>query len=329
MALAADKTNAIERVGKDTPYDVAGTTEIFNKGLVCRNATGYLEPAALDADFRVVGISQDYVDNSTGGDADLACVVRKGISTWLDNSATGDSGAVAITDIGEACYVFDDEAVRTYAAAGVNVRAGIVDKIDATLGVLVHIDGLDGSTVSAPADFTVGDDLTVTDDATIGGDLGVTGAATLAAACTVGTTLGVTGAATLAAAATVGTTLGVTGAATLASTLDVAGVATFTDAASVATTLDVTGNLTCADLDPTGDINMDAAAEINVAPDGVLVVPYAAVASGGAPTQGECAAAFGAAANGKVGVFADSGGVLYFCCADAALTWHYAAMTAA
>ncbi|MFA6574054.1 MAG: hypothetical protein WCS84_01440, partial [Nocardioides sp.] len=54
----------------------------------------------------------------------------------------------------------------------------------------------------------------------------------------------------------------------------------------------------------------------------VCKIPHAASATGGAPTQAEMAAAFGAAADGAIGIYDDTTpGVLYVCVATAARTW--------
>ncbi len=251
----AERTLALESGRLVEPLVYQSTSIEFGK-MVSINAAGYAIEAALTAGTNCLGVCRENADNSSGASGDISVQVETEQAAWMSNSTVN---AVDLADIGKSCYVEDDETVRDYVSAGVNVRAGRVLAVNATDGVLVFFD-------------TSAGDVYAAGDLEVGGKLDVVGATTLAS-------------------------------------------------------VDVTGNATCADLDPTGDISMDAGKAISVAADGVLVVPYEPIASGGAPTQAEMVAGFGAAADGKLGIFADTGGVLYLCAADAALTWHYVAMT--
>jgi len=308
MALAADRqTGTLD--GGVFPCDVAAATEIFNGSIVCRNATGYAEPAALDADFRVSGIAQEYVDNSVGADAAEHVIVRKNCSAWFAASATGDSGAPAITDIDTAVYVFDDETVRTYVAGGVNIRCGIIEEIDAALGVRVHFDGIDGATASAPADFVVGDDLTVGDDAAIGGELAVTGVA------------GFTGLADFDAGISIAAAQAITG----DGALDVV-------ATGAALTLDGTSVICTPTLACTADVTVGTTLDVTglTTTDGIDVTDYVIQGSTdfvttGVPSQADMINAFGAAAASvdEMWILHDSPAGVYYQCYSDGVSWYY------
>lgn len=126
---------------------------------------------------------------------------------------------------------------------------------------------------------------------------------------------------TLATAATVKTT---TGDLTVKSTDDDVVIVLGDAAGAKKLSIQDSGPVEVASVDSNGGVTCTA---LNV--DGtVCLIPHAATATGGPPTQVEIAAAFGAAADGAVGVYDDTTpGVLYLCAATAARTWHYVAMT--
>jgi len=103
--------------------------------------------------------------------------------------------------------------------------------------------------------------------------------------------------------------------------LDVAGATTCVGLAA-------SGNITCVDVDPTGDISLDAGKALNMAPTGIMIGPYDETTTGGAPSQAEMVAAFGAATDGGLGVmFDDTPGVAYFCYAEETTGWYYCTAT--
>lgn len=91
--------------GIEVGHQVAASTKIYAGSLVCLNASGYAVPGADTASFNYVGVAQEHVDNSTGANGDLTVTVRrKGIHRFA-------AAGMAITDIGTAVYVSDDQTV--------------------------------------------------------------------------------------------------------------------------------------------------------------------------------------------------------------------------
>ena len=193
MALSADKPleNTFDAPRYD--YPVLAATTIYAGGMVAIDATGYAIPAELTAGIKIVGVAREYVDNSAGADAAKNVRVHAGMAVWYDNDTTN---AVDQADLGDVCYVFDDETVRDYVGGGVNVIAGTVMDLDATKGVLVWIDL--PSTTSG----------TIVGNLSVGGALAVTGASTFTGAAdfddgiTKATATAITGDAELALAVT-------------------------------------------------------------------------------------------------------------------------------
>ena len=133
MALTQDRETQ-NREGVNLVFDVAAATKIFGGGLTTINASGQAAPAADAAGVKVVGISDEYVDNSSGAAGDLTVNVRRGRAFKLKNSATN---AVTVAHLFTDVYVEDDETVAS--AGGTNsIVAGKCIGIDSD-GVWVEI----------------------------------------------------------------------------------------------------------------------------------------------------------------------------------------------
>jgi hypothetical protein len=134
MAAATAQINTPERQGKVTAYPVAAATIIFAGTLVALDTNGNAVPASDAVGLRVVGLSQDTVDNSAGLAGALTVATKNGVFQ-LNNSA-GD--ALDANDKGKICYVEDDNTVCE-AGATHKVKAGRVLDVG-TDGVWVDTD---------------------------------------------------------------------------------------------------------------------------------------------------------------------------------------------
>lgn len=94
---------------------VAASTLIEAGKMVGENSSGYLVEGADTAAIKIVGVSDERVDNSTGADGAARCRVYKGQLFKFDNSATN---AVDVADAGNLVFVEDDETVAD--AVGTN-----------------------------------------------------------------------------------------------------------------------------------------------------------------------------------------------------------------
>jgi hypothetical protein len=133
-ALAADKRLEITagppnrfRVG-----EVAANAIIWKGAALCRNATGYLVPAANTAGYKFVGWAQEAVDATGESDGALEVKYLTGVSAKMVNDATYP---IVQGDIGLPIYIQDDQTVRRTPGAG--VRVGIAESIESDGGIMV------------------------------------------------------------------------------------------------------------------------------------------------------------------------------------------------
>lgn len=134
MALSADR-QVKRREGTNFSDPVAASTQIYLGALVVLNAAGNAVPGSTATGLKVRGIATEQVDNSTGAAGDKLVPTRTGIFLFK-NSASAD--LIARADIGNDCYIVDDETVAKTSATSTRSIAGKIVDIDAS-GVWVKI----------------------------------------------------------------------------------------------------------------------------------------------------------------------------------------------
>lgn len=125
-ALAADR-NTPERAGDEFVYPVAATTKIYAGAIVMLNASGDATKGATATGQVCVGRADEQVDN-TGAAGAKTIKVRKGVFRWA-NSAAGD--AITKAEIGDTCYIVDDQTVAKTDGTGTRSAAGTIVDVDA------------------------------------------------------------------------------------------------------------------------------------------------------------------------------------------------------
>src|SRR5690606_6644028 len=111
-------------------------TKIFAGALVMRTATGHLTEGATATGSVGVGRAEEQVDNSGGSAGDVSITVRPGIFRYK-NSASTD--AITVAEIGDPCFVVDDETVAKTNGTGTRSLAGFIHDVD-DQGVWVRFD---------------------------------------------------------------------------------------------------------------------------------------------------------------------------------------------
>lgn len=116
------------------PYPVRRTipmraaAKVFKGGMVATDVAGLAMAAGLGAagSVRVRGIAQATFDNSSGAASAIKCEVQTGV--W----AIPNHGTDTITqaDVGNDCFVADDQTVARTSAGGTRIVAGRVEAID-------------------------------------------------------------------------------------------------------------------------------------------------------------------------------------------------------
>ena len=152
----------VHPIGRMLPaYPVAAATLILAGVLVAINASGYLVEASADPTLRVIGRSEEEVNNSAGLAGAKTCRVKRGIFGWTNSSSTQ---AISDSHVGRPCYAVDNQTVALRNPTGQYPYAGRVYDVDSDGLVYVESGG-------TPPDDPSGDDIFLI----AGGDLSTTG----------------------------------------------------------------------------------------------------------------------------------------------------------
>jgi hypothetical protein len=149
-ALAEDRDTPV-RDGVLLSFGVAAAKKIYAGSLVVLNSSGYAEPGTTATGKIAVGCADEQIDNSAGDNGDLNVSVRRGVFRF-GNSA--DADLITIAEIGEACFVVDDQTVAKTNGGSTRSIAGKVMDVDAD-GVWVEV----GSTLSLDGDLVAANNL--------------------------------------------------------------------------------------------------------------------------------------------------------------------------
>lgn len=134
MALSADRNTPL-REGQREGHPVKAATKIYAGGLTCLDASGWAVPGSASTTLTCIGRAEEQVDNSAGANGDLTVTTRRGTFRFK-NSSAGD--AITRAEIGDTCYVVDDETVAKTNGGSTRSAAGIIRDVDAQ-GVWVEI----------------------------------------------------------------------------------------------------------------------------------------------------------------------------------------------
>lgn len=133
MALAAPRNTPRREPGVES-HPVKGATKIYAGGLVCLDASGWAVPGAAATTLIAVGRAEETVDN-TGANGAKNVETRRG-TFQFKNSTSGD--LITRAEIGDNCYVVDDETVAKTDGSSARSIAGKIRDVDAQ-GVWVEI----------------------------------------------------------------------------------------------------------------------------------------------------------------------------------------------
>lgn len=132
-ALTKDRDTPRRGLGVHS-YGVKAATKIWAGALVVLNA-GYAAGGTAATGLKAVGRAEHFADNSSGSNGDITIKVRSGVFQF-NNSASGD--LIAVADIGNDCYIVDDNTVAKTDNSGARSVAGKIVDVDAQ-GVWVAI----------------------------------------------------------------------------------------------------------------------------------------------------------------------------------------------
>ncbi len=132
-ALSADR-NPIIRDGNEYVYPVAASVTCRTGGIAVLDASGNCKPAVAATGLITCGYFAETLANGATAAA-VSVRVRRGV-VRLENSAAGD--AITKAEIGDTCYLVDDQTVAKTDGTGARSAAGKVMDVD-TVGVFVQL----------------------------------------------------------------------------------------------------------------------------------------------------------------------------------------------
>jgi len=133
-ALTADRQTA-ERLGDEFSFDVESDVVCRAGGIAVLNIAGDVMPAVIAIGLTCVGRFEETVDNSGGVEGAVQAKVRGGVFRY-GNSAAAD--AITKAEIGDVCYLVDDQTVAATDDEGNRSAAGKVVDVD-SVGVWVRM----------------------------------------------------------------------------------------------------------------------------------------------------------------------------------------------
>ena len=142
---ATKNRNTPHRLGLSRGLLVAAAAECFAGTIAVINADGYTEPGTTATGLTAAGVFEHYQENKDGADGDQVVEVKRG-NFHFANSAGADE--ITAADIGQVCFIVDDQTVAKIDGTATRSAAGIVDDVD-DAGVWVNIDPTNGVAASA------------------------------------------------------------------------------------------------------------------------------------------------------------------------------------
>jgi len=131
-ALTADRDTLRRAPGRAT-Y-LAGVDVLYNGALACFNSSGYVMAAAATALYRLAGVVDGQVDNSSGSAGDAP------VTVFTEGEFLFGISSASQSDVGTAVYVSDDQTVTTTRPAGATaIYAGEIREVPSSTTVWVDI----------------------------------------------------------------------------------------------------------------------------------------------------------------------------------------------
>ncbi|WP_447926943.1 hypothetical protein [Vreelandella sp. EE27] len=146
MTAQTQNRNTPYRENTSRSHPMAAGVEVFAGGIVVVSiASGFAAAGSTGTGLIAAGVAMHYQDNRTGDNGDQHIEVKRGCFAFA--SATGDD-AIGPADLGQYCYLVDDQTVAKTDGEGTRSIAGIIDGVG-DFGVWVRIDPTNGPAASA------------------------------------------------------------------------------------------------------------------------------------------------------------------------------------
>ena len=135
MAALTKERDTKRRSGDLLALPIAAAKKLFAGALVAIDANGNATPGATATTLKGAGRAADTFDNSSGAAGAIIVEMHKGVFAFI-NSAGAD--AVTTADIGNPCYIVDDQTVAKTNGGGTRSVAGKVFDVNES-GVWVDL----------------------------------------------------------------------------------------------------------------------------------------------------------------------------------------------
>ncbi len=136
-AQAADR-QIVRRPGETFSFPVAASVTCYIGALAVLDSSGNVKPGVTATGLIPAGVFTAQVDNSTGSAGDVTATVMSGTFRFANS---GSSDEITKAEIGDTCYLVDDQTVAKTNGSSTRSAAGQIVDVD-TSGVWVRV-GMD------------------------------------------------------------------------------------------------------------------------------------------------------------------------------------------
>ena len=133
-ALTTDRNTAM-RSGGLASYPVTAAVKCYAGGIAVLDAAGNVKPAVTATGLICVGRFEESADNTAGAAGAINAKILRGTFRYA-NSSAGD--LITAAEIGDLCYLVDDQTVAKTDATGTRSAAGKIVDVDSA-GVWVRM----------------------------------------------------------------------------------------------------------------------------------------------------------------------------------------------
>lgn len=133
-ALTKDRATPI-RSGASYSFPVAAAVVCYAGAIAVLDAAGHCKPAVAATGLIAVGRFEEHMDNAAGAAGDEIVEVLPGIFRYANS---GGADEITAAEIGDSCWLVDDQTVAATDAAATRSVAGTVMDVDGN-GVWVRI----------------------------------------------------------------------------------------------------------------------------------------------------------------------------------------------
>lgn len=136
MPVLTKPRSTLKKDGEQYALGVAAAMLIYQGAIVCRDAAGNAVKGSTSTTLVALGRAEATADNSGGAAGAISVSYRSGCYKYA-NSSAGD--LIAAADVGNLCYIVDDQTLAKTNGGATRSVAGRIDSIDPDGSVWVWI----------------------------------------------------------------------------------------------------------------------------------------------------------------------------------------------